>query len=46
MKARRRRPLKLSQYWLGSPDLVLANLLKIIGRRDDVCVMVDGEDRL
>ncbi len=35
VKARRRRPLKLSQYWLGSPDLVLSNLLKIIGRRED-----------
>jgi hypothetical protein len=33
VKARRRRPLKLSQYWLGSPDVVLANLLKIIGRQ-------------
>jgi hypothetical protein len=33
VKARNRRPLKLSQYWLGSPDLVLANLLKIIGRQ-------------
>lgn len=31
-KARRRRPLKLSQYWLGSPDVVLENLMKIIGR--------------
>jgi hypothetical protein len=35
-KARRRRPLKLSQYWLGSPDVVLANIFRIIGRDEHV----------
>lgn len=32
-KARRRRALTFSQYWLGSPDFVLSQLLIIIGRQ-------------
>jgi hypothetical protein len=30
-KARRRRALSLSQFWLGSPDFVLSKLMQIIG---------------
>ena len=33
-RARRRRALKFSQFWLGSPDFVLARLLRILANGD------------